>query len=182
MYQSTDRLALIYQNHNWDYMSQSGVMAVLPYRPVSWYDTRATLVGVYVAQQCDRFFDIGFKDYGWVGVFMLDNSFRVNKELVFELKGFVQTPATQGTFDIETMWSVSAGAKWNFAKGKGTLSCYYNDIFNSTIGDMRMNYKGQNLLNRNDYHTRNFTLSVIYRFGGYKKKEGKEVDISRFGH
>ena len=53
----------------------------------------------------------------------MDNSFRVNKDLVFELNGFVQTPATQGTFSIETMWSVSAGAKWNFAKGKGTVSC-----------------------------------------------------------
>ena len=182
MYQSNERLALIYQTHNWDYISQSGVMAVIPYSPVSWFNTSATLVGVYVTQRCDDFFDIGFKDNQWIGMFMLDNSFRVNKELVFELKGFLQTPATQGTFSIETMWSVSAGAKWNFAKGKGTLSCYYNDIFNSTIGDMKMNFKGQNLINRNDFHTRNLTLSVVYRFGGYKKKESKAVDTSRFGH
>lgn len=182
MYQSNERLALIYQTHNWDYISQSGVMAVIPYSPVSWFNTNATLVGVYVTQRCDDFFDIGFKDNQWIGMFMLDNSFRVNKELVFELKGFLQTPATQGTFSIETMWSLSAGAKWNFAKGKGTLSCYYNDIFNSTIGDMKMNFKGQNLINRNDFHTRNLTLSVVYRFGGYKKKESKAVDTSRFGH
>lgn len=182
MYQSSERLALIYQTHNWDYISQSGVMAVIPYSPVSWFSTNATLVGVYVTQRCDNFFDIGFKGNQWIGMFMLDNSFRVNKDLVFELKGFMQTPATQGTFSIETMWSVSAGAKWNFAKGKGTISCYYNDIFNSTIGDMKMNYKGQNLINRNNFHTRNFTLGVTYRFGGYKKKEEKAVDTSRFGH
>ena len=182
MYQSSERLALIYQTHNWDYISQTGLLAVIPYKPVEWFDTRATIVGVYVSQRCDDFFDIGFEDNSFVGMLTMDNSFRVNKDLVFELNGFVQTPATQGTFSIETMWSVSAGAKWNFAKGKGTVSCYYNDIFNSAIGDMKMNYKGQNLINRNDFHTRNFSLSVAYRFGGYKKKEEKKVDTSRFGH
>ncbi|MBR4066450.1 MAG: TonB-dependent receptor family protein [Bacteroidaceae bacterium] len=182
MYQSSERLALIYQTHNWDYISQSGVMAVVPFKPAVWFSTNATIVGVYVTQRCDNFFDIGFKDNQWIGMFMLDNSFSVNKDLVFELKGFMQTPATQGTFNIETMWSLSAGAKWNFAKGNGTISCYCNDIFNSTIGDMKMNYKGQNLINRNNFHTRNLTLALTYRFGGYKKKDGKTVDTSRFGH
>lgn len=182
MYQSTERLALIYQNHNWDYMSQAGILAVVPCKPVPWLDTRLTLVGVYAAQRCDNFFDLGFEDKSCIGVFSLDNSVKVNNRLAFELNGFVQTPATQGTFSIETMWSVSAGAKWSFAGGKGTASCFMNDIFNSTIGDMRMNYKGQNLLHRNDFHTRAFTLSVIYRFGGYTKKEEKGVDTSRFGH
>lgn len=182
MYQCSDRLALIYQTHNWDYISQSGVLAVIPCSPVEWFNTRAMLMGIHVAQRCDNFFDIGFKDRSIIGVFSLDNTFKVGKDLSFELNGFVQTPATQGTFKMETMWRVSAGAKWNFAKGKGTLSCFYNDIFNSTIGDMKMNYKGQNLLNRNDFHSRNFTLSVAYRFGGYKQKESKEVDTSRFGH
>ncbi len=182
MYQSTDRLALIYKTHNWDYISQLGLVAVLPYQPVEWFDTRATLVGVYVEQKCDNFYDIGFSNHQWVGMVTLDNSFRVTKDFVLELNGFLQTPATQGTFSIETMWRVSAGAKWNFAKGKGTLSCYYNDIFNSTIGDMKMNYRGQHLINKNDFHLRNFTLSIAYRFGGYKKKEEKKVDTSRFGH
>ena len=182
MYQSTNRLALIYQTHNWDYMSQAGVMAVLPYTPARWLNSRLMLVGIYADQKCDNFFDIGFEDKSYIGVFSLDNSFRVNERLSFELNGFVQTPATQGTFSIETMWSVSAGAKWNFAGGKGTASLFMKDIFNSTIGDMKMDYKGQNLLNRNNFHTRMLTISVVYRFGGYKKREEKGVDTSRFGH
>lgn len=182
MYQSTGRLALIYQTHNWDYMMQTGLMAVVPFNPVERLNSRATLVGVYVSQKCDDFFDIGFEDRSLIGLFSLDNSFRLNKELAFELNGFFQTPATQGTFSIDEMWSLSAGVKWNFAGGKGTASCFLNDIFNSTIGDMRMNYKGQNLLNRNDFHTRSLTLSLVYRFGGYRKQENRAVDTSRFGH
>lgn len=182
MYQATDRLALIYKTINWDYMLQSGVFVTAPYSPVSWFSTQATLVGGYMSQRCDNFFDIGFKDNGWFGFFHLDNSFRVNKNLVFELNGFVQSPVTQGTFSVETMWQVSAGAKWNFAGGKGTLSCFYNDIFNSTLSKMKMDFKGQHVEQGNNMYTRNFTLSLTYRFGGYKKKETKEVDMSRFGH
>ena len=182
MYQATDRLALIYKTINWDYMLQSGVFVTAPYSPVSWFSTQATLVGGYMSQRCDNFFDIGFKDNGWFGFFHLDNSFRVNKNLVFELNGFVQSPVTQGTFSVETMWQVSAGAKWNFAGGKGTLSCFYNDIFNSTLSKMKMDFKGQHVEQGNNMYTRNFTLSLTYRFGGYKKKETKEVDTSRFGH
>ena len=182
MYQATDRLALIYQTHNWDYFSQSGVMAVLPYSPVKWFNTRATLVGFYIAQRCDNFFDIGFEDRKFAANASLNNSFRVNDDLVFELNAWVQSPITQGTFEVKTMWSLSAGAKWNFAGGKGTLSCFYNDFFNSTISEMGMDYKGQYIVHKNNMYTRNFTLSLVYRFGGYRKKEAKEVDTSRFGH
>ena len=182
MYQSTERLVLIYQTHNWDYFSQSGVMAVLPYAPVKWFNTRATLVGFYMAQRCDDFFDIGFDDRKFAASASLNNSFRVNDDLTFELNGWVQSPITQGTFTVRTMWSLSAGAKWNFAGGKGTLSCFYNDFFNSTISEMGMDYKGQYIVHKNNMYTRNFTLSLVYRFGGYRKKEAKEVDTSRFGH
>ena len=182
MYQATDRLALIYQTHNWDYYLQSGVVTVLPYSPVKWFNTRATLVGFYIAQRCDNFFDIGFEDRKFAASASLNNSFKVNDDLVFELNGWVQSPITQGTFTVRTMWSLSAGAKWNFAGGKGTLSCFYNDIFNSTLGEMGMDYKGQYLVHKNNMYTRNFTLSLVYRFGGYRKKETKEVDMSRFGH
>ena len=182
MYQASDRLALIYKTLNWDYISQAGLMAVVPYNPAPWFSTRATFVGMFVSQRCDDFFDIGFKHKDWVGICRLDNSFRVNKDLVFEVNGFVQSPVTQGTFSVRTMWQLSAGAKWNFAGGKGTLSCFYNDIFNSTMSDMKMDFQGQYLEQGNNLFTRNFTLSLVYRFGGYKKKEGKEVDTSRFGH
>ena len=49
--------------------------------------------------------------------------------------------------------------KWTFAAGKAELSV-----------------KG------NDFHTRNVTVNFVYRFGGYKDRERKKVDTSRFGH
>ena len=34
----------------------------------------------------------------------------------------------------------------------------------------------------NNFYTRYVSLDFIYRFGGYKKREVKEIDTSRFGH
>jgi len=50
------------------------------------------------------------------------------------------------------------------------------------MGDMKMDYKGQYMIEKNNPYTRHFTLSLTYRFGGYRKKDVNAVDVSRFGH
>ena len=60
-----------------------------------------SIPGMQMRQRCDDFFDIPFNRKKWVFSAMLDNTFKVNKNLAFELMGNVQTPVIQGTFDIE---------------------------------------------------------------------------------
>ena len=62
-----------------------------------------------------------------------DNTFKVNKNLSFELIGNVQTPVIQGTFDIESIFNLTAGLKWNFANDKLSLSARCNDIFDTCL-------------------------------------------------
>ena len=87
----------------------------------------------------------------------------------------------QGTFDIETILSLTAGLKWNFANDKIRLSARCSDIFISGMPNLKVRFKGQYLDMNNAFYSRAFTLHISYRFGGYKKKEIKEVDTSRFG-
>ena len=47
-YQSTDRLALIYKNTNWNYMQMWGTNVILPFKAGNWLDSRLTLVGMQV--------------------------------------------------------------------------------------------------------------------------------------
>ena len=97
----------------------------------------------------------------------LDNTFKVGKNLAFELIGSLQTPMIQGTFDIEAVCNLTAGLKWNFANDRISLSARCSDLFNSGKPALQV---------------RAFTLHFSYRFGGYKKKEVRKVDTSRFGH
>ena len=179
-YQSTDRLALIYKNTNWNYMQVWGANIILPFKAGNWLDSRLTLVGMQMHQRCDNFFDIPFNRKKWVFSGTLDNTFKVNKNLSFELMGNVQTPVIQGTFDIESIFNLTAGLRWNFANDKLSLSARCNDIFDTGMPATRVRFKEQNLNMNSGFYSRAFTLHFSYRFGGYKKKEVKKIDTSRF--
>ena len=129
----------------------------------------------------DNFFDIPFDRRKWLFSSSLDNAFKINKNLSFELIGNVQTPAIQGTFDIGTVFDLTAGVKWNFANDKISLSARCNDIFNEGMPKTKVRFKGQYLDMNSAAYSRTFTVHFSFRFGGYKKKEIKEVDTSRFG-
>ncbi|WP_455584391.1 TonB-dependent receptor domain-containing protein [Bacteroides sp.] len=181
-YQSTERLVLIYKNMNWNYMQLWGANIILPFKAGSWLDSRVTLTGMQMHQRCDDFFDVPFDRKKWVFSGSLDNTFKVNKNLAFELKGSVQTPAIQGTFNIERVFNLTAGLKWNFANDKISLSARCNDIFNTGMPKTKVRFKGQYLDMNSASYSRAFTVHFSYRFGGYKEKEIKKVDTSRFGH
>lgn len=181
-YQSSERLALIYKNMNWNFMRLWGANVIIPFKVGNWYDTRLTMVGIQTYQRCDNFFDIPFKRKKWMFTISLDNTFKVSKNLSFEVNGNMQTPFIQGTFDLASVFNLAAGLKWNFAKDKCSLIARCNDIFNTSVPDMRVRFKGQHLDLNSSFYSRSVSLNFSYRFGGYKKKEMKEIDTSRFGH
>ena len=181
-YQATDRLALIYKNTNWNYMRMIGANVILPFSLGNWYDARLTLVGMQVREKCDQFFDIPFDRKKWLFVGTLDNTFKIGKNLSFELTGNIQTPFIQGTLDLASTFNLTAGMKWNFAKNKCSLTARCSDIFNSSMPNMKVRFKGQYLDMNSSFYTRTVSLNFTYRFGGYKKQNVKGVDTSRFGH
>ena len=181
-YQSTDRLALIYKNTNWNYMRFWGANVIIPFRAGEWFDSRLTLTGMQMHQRCDNFFDIPFNRKKWMFTGELDNTFKINKHLSFELTGSVQTPVIQGTFDIASIYNLTAGMKWSLANDKLHLSLRCNDIFDTGMPKLKVRFKGQYVDMDNAAYSRAFTVHLSYRFGGYKKKEVKKVDTSRFGH
>lgn len=181
-YQSTERLALIYKNTNWNYMRLWGANVILPFKAGSWLESRLTLTGMQMRQRCDDFFDIPFDREKWVFSASSDNTFKATENLAFELSGSVQTPALQGTFDIGTFFDLTAGVKWSFAKDRMSLSARCSDLFNTGMPKLKVRFKGQYLNMNGTAYSRAFTLHFSYRFGGYKKKEIRNVDTSRFGH
>ncbi|MBR3855715.1 MAG: TonB-dependent receptor [Bacteroidaceae bacterium] len=180
-YQSSERLVLIYKMLNWNYLAQTGVNFVVPVKVGNWLDSRLTLTGIYMHQRCDEYFDLGFVRDNWGAVISLNNSFILCEALSLELNGFMQTPAAQGTFDIPTLAEVTAGARWTFAREKASLTLRWNDIFDTFSPDLSLDYKGQKMSMKNNNYTSYLSLDFVYRFGGYKKREIKEVDTSRFG-
>lgn len=83
--------------------------------------------------------------------------------------------------DLGSTYNVSAGVTWTFDKGRAKLIIKGNDLFNSTTPTVNTNYKGQLSRMNITPDSRTLNISFIYRFGGFKEKEKKEIDTSRFG-
>lgn len=184
VYQTPDRLALVYQSHNWDLNRQMGMNAIVPFRIGQWLDSRLTLTGMRMHQRCDRFHDIGFDRTRWLGIARMENTLRLCRkpDLALDISAYYQSRAIQGTYDVDPSWGVDAGAKWTFAKGRATLSARCTDLFESTLPFAKVRYKGQYLDMDSGAYTRAFTVRFSLRLGGYKEKKRSEVDTSRFGH
>ena len=181
-YQSTERLALIYKNTNWDYTRLWGANAVWPLTAAGKrLESRLTLAGMRFSQRCDNFFDVPFDRKKWFFSGSLDNTFKIGKNLAFELNGSMQSPAIQGTFDIKSCYDLTVGLKWSFAGDKAILSMRCSDIFETGTPDLKIRFKGQYLDMDNAFYSRACTVHFTYRFGGYTKKASKPVDTSRFG-
>ena len=182
MYQSSERLALIFQTRNWNFNRQYGIVANAPFKVGSWLSTEVSALGLRIHQKCDDYFDVPFDRAKWLYQVSMDNTFTASKHLTFELNGMYTSPPIQGTYDLTHMMTIDASAKWHFCKDKCTLTARLNDLFNSGMPKTKVNYANQNFDMKTAYYLRSFTITFSYRFGGYKEKEHKEVDTSRFGH
>lgn len=183
-YLAPDRLALIYQTLNWDYMSSFGALVIVPFRIGERFSSRLTLTAFdYLIRNSD-FYGMDYKRSKWVALAAMENTLRLSRkpDLVFEFGGHYQSEALQCTYDIGPSWRVDAGLKWTFAGGKADLSIKGNDLFDSLTPVSSVDFGDQQLHMGNEFHTRNVTVNLVYRFGGYKEKKRKEVDTSRFGH
>lgn len=88
----------------------------------------------------------------------------------------------QGSYRIQPIGSVNVTLRYTFAGDKAMIQLKGTDIFN---GYNHFNMKVRNGAQHLDMGVANYqrgiTLSFSYKFGGYTKKESKNVDTSRFG-
>lgn len=182
-YQSPDKLALIYQAINYDYEENYGATITIPFSVGSFWNSQVTLDGSVFRDVCNSFHDISFDRTKFRGIAMMNNTFKLftKPDIRLELNGMYMSSFIQGLYDISSVWKVDAGLKWTFADKKAELRLNANDLFDSYDLNSKVNYKGQNLIMNQRRDSRSLSVSFVYKFGGYKTKEHKSVDTSRFG-
>jgi hypothetical protein len=182
-YQSSDRLALIYQTTNFDYLMRTGFALNAPYS-YKRFSTRLSMNSFYYRAKHSRFHDISFDKSRWTFYAGLNNSFKLSykPDISLNVNGQFITGALQGPGELETICRLDADIKWVFANKKAELMLKGNDLFNSWSPAFTLIYQNQNLMMDVLPDARYVSLSLVYKFGGdIKKKERTEVDSSRFG-
>lgn len=184
VYLDSDRLKAIYNWQNWDYTQDLSFTAILPFKVGNWWDSRLTLQATLKHDKASTYYDAPFNQQQWVGVGHWTNTFQLCRQpnLKMEVTAFGQTQSIQGSYEIRPVGFVDAALRYTFAKDRAMLQLKGNDIFNTMNPKTRVRNGAQHLDMNTKSYLQSVTLSFSYRFGGYKKKDVKNVDTSRFGN
>ena len=182
-YQTTDRMAVIMKETNFDYSNSFGLQASAIFSAGKWLNGNVFAVGTYKHDKSSHFFDLPFNRkklsvrLGGTASVKLCST----QDLRLILNPFIQSKAIQGVYDISPIFRMNAKLQWSSHDGKWGLRINGNNIFNNKY-DTRSVQGNQDYRMKINYNWASVTFAVIYKFGGYKEKSIKKVDTSRMGH
>ena len=182
-YQTTERMAVIMKETNFDYSNSYGLQASVIFNAGKWLNGNVFAVGTYKHDKSSNFFDLPFNRkklsviLGGTASVKLCNT----QDLRLILNPFFQSKAIQGVYDVSPIFKMNAKLQWTSHDGKWGLRLNGSNIFNN-LYDTRSVQGNQDYRMKINYNWASVTFGVIYKFGGYKEKKVKEVDTSRMGH
>lgn len=182
-YQTTDRIAVIMKETNFDFSNSYGLQASVIFNAGKWLNGNVFAVGTYKHDKSSNFFDLPFNRkklsviLGGTASVKLCNT----QDLRLILNPFFQSKAIQGVYDISPIFRMNAKLQWSSHDGKWGLRLNGSNIFNN-LYDTRSVQGNQDYRMKINYNWASVTFAVIYKFGGYKEKNVKAVDTSRMGH
>lgn len=182
-YQTTDRMAVIMKETNFDYSNSYGLQASAIFSAGKWLNGNVFAVGTYKHDKSSHFFDLPFNRKKLSVILGGTASVKLcsTQDLRLILNPFYQTKAIQGVYDISPIFRMDAKLQWSSHDGKWGLRLNGSNIFNNRF-DTRSVQGNQDYRMKINYNWASVTFAVIYKFGGYKEKTVKEVDTSRMGH
>ena len=181
LYQSPDELLELYKYQNFDFEQQAGLQASVPFKISKWYNSRLTLIGLWMRQKDSDFYDLPFDRSRLLGIAMLNNTFTLSRkpDLRLTIDGRLQGRAIQGIYDIPACGNLSATLRYSLLDGNTILTAWCRDIFQTSMPCPQIRYDRQWVTN-NYSSFRSVGLSFTWKFGGYKEKKREKVDTSRF--
>lgn len=182
-YQTTERMAVIMKETNFDYSNSYGLQASVIFNAGKWLNGNVFAVGTYKHDKSCNFFDLPFDRKKLSVILGGTASVKLSstQDLRLILNPFYQTKAIQGVYDISPVFRMDAKLQWSSHDGKWGVRLNGSNIFNNRF-DPRSVQGNQDYRMKINYNWASVTFAVIYKFGGYKEKNVKAVDTSRMGH
>lgn len=182
-YQTTERMAVIMKETNFDYSNSYGLQASVIFNAGKWLNGNVFAVGTYKHDKSCNFFDLPFDRKKLSVILGGTASVKLSstQDLRLILNPFYQTKAIQGVYDISPVFRMDVKLQWSSHDGKWGVRLNGSNIFNNRF-DTRSVQGNQDYRMKINYNWASVTFAVIYKFGGYKEKNVKAVDTSRMGH
>ena len=161
-YQTTERMAVIMKETNFDYSNSYGLQASVIFNAGKWLNGNVFAVGTYKHDKSSNFFDLPFNRkklsviLGGTASVKLCNT----QDLRLILNPFYQTKAIQGVYDISPIFRMNAKLQWSSHDGKWGLRLNGSNIFNN-LYDTRSVQGNQDYRMKINYNWASVTFAVI---------------------
>ncbi|PKV51418.1 outer membrane receptor for ferrienterochelin and colicin [Aquimarina sp. MAR_2010_214] len=162
---------LILDYANFDSNDAYGIEFSASYRPTKWWNFNSSF-DVYTRTQKGVIDGQNVKVNNTLLNAKLNNSFKATKNLTFQVFTFYSGPQKILQYELKENIFVNAGARYNFAKGKGTFSVNFNDIFRT----QRFAFEAyRTIIQEGEFKrdSQSVYFGLSYRFGGGKNKRLK---------
>ncbi len=159
---------LLIDYDNFDSNDVYGFELSYSYRPTTWWSLNGSF-DVYSRTQKGVIEGENVEVSNTLMNAKLNNSFKVSKKLTFQLFTFYSGRQSILQYDIKGNFFMNLGARYTFAKSKGTLSVNFNDIFRT----QRFAFETfRTVIQEGEFRTdsRAVYLGLAYRFGSPKGK------------
>lgn len=182
-YQARDTMAVVLQEHNFDYSATVGVQASAKLNVSKWLAGNLTLVGYYRRDKYSRFFDPSFDRGRFTSSMNATISARLlpAHNLRLDINPRLESQAIQGVYDIASMFEINAQLCWTSDSKWWNLILAGDNLTNNALTAKSVcgnqYYRADTNLNY-----RSVSLTAVLKLGGYKPREHKAVDVSRMGY
>ena len=182
-YQLPDRLAEMNQFVNYDFQKRWTIQTMASYKVGTWWNGRIFALGLFSHDKNSHFHDIAFDRHKFSVILNTTNTFILSKKpnIIGTLGGFYQSRAIQGVYNLSPVCNIFTSLQWASSDGKTKVILKGNDIFNTLNMTTRLAWGRQQNRTEMNWDNRSFTLSLLYKFGGYKEKKRTDVDTKRLG-
>lgn len=162
---------LILDYANFDSNDAYGFEFSSSYRPTKWWSFNTSL-DIYSRTQKGVIEGQNVKTNNTLLNVKLNNSFKATKNLTFQVAGFYRGAQKILQYELKENVYVNAGARYSFAKGKGTFSINFNDIFKT----QKFAFEAyRTIIQEGEFRrdSQSVYFGLSYRFGGGKNKRLK---------
>ena len=168
-YQTTERMAVIMKETNFDYSNSYGLQASVIFNAGKWLNGNVFAVGTYKHDKSSNFFDLPFNRKKFSVILGGTASVKLcnTQDLRLILNPFYQTKAIQGVYDISPIFRMNAKLQWSSHDGKWGLRLNGSNIFNN-LYDTRSVQGNQDYRMKINYNWASVTFAVILKSATYR--------------
>lgn len=182
-YQSPDALVTITKPYNVDFSELFDCVINIPIGIGKLLYSNFSLTASFERCKSSDWHGLKFDLAKFSGAIMLENTFTISQKpkISLGITGMYKLPSIAGLWQRGHAWLLNANVATALCNENLVIRLQGNDLLQTLIPEYRIDLETQHLRYNSNYYRRSITLSVTYKFRGYKDKRQKDIDTSRFG-